>query len=161
LPEAQGDSCVIIRLRITKATAAVDLLGEDRASTFARVEAATAGCAVSVAGARTGNELRSSTGAGGRGSSGRAGWCLGGGGGSGRGRGSSGRAGWCLEAQRDSCIVIRLRITKATASVDLLGDNRTRTFARVEAAAAVCAVGVAGAWTSNELCALTDDQKSH
>jgi hypothetical protein len=141
LPEAQGDSCVIIRLRITKATAAVDLLGEDRASTFARVEAATAGCAVSVAGARTGNELRSSTGAG--------------------GRGSSGRAGWCLEAQRDSCIVIRLRITKATASVDLLGDNRTRTFARVEAAAAVCAVGVAGAWTSNELCALTDDQKSH
>ena len=64
-------------------------------------------------------------------------------------------------AQGASCVVVGLRITKSTASVNLLGDDRTRTLARVEAAAAVCAIGVAGARTSNELCALTDDQKGH
>jgi hypothetical protein len=63
--------------------------------------------------------------------------------------------------QGASRVVVGLRITKSTASVNLLGDDRTRTFARVEAAAAVGAIGVAGARTSNELCALTDDQKGH
>ena len=63
--------------------------------------------------------------------------------------------------QGASRVVVGLRIAKSTASVNLLGDDRTRTLARVEAAAAVCAFGVASARTGDELCALTDDQKRH
>jgi hypothetical protein len=56
---------------------------------------------------------------------------------------------------------VGLRVTESTASVNLLGEDRTSTLARVEATAAGSAIGVAGARTSNELCALTDDQKGH
>jgi hypothetical protein len=66
-----------------------------------------------------------------------------------------------LAEQRESRAVVGLRITESTASVTFLGDDRTRTLARVEAAAAGSAIGVAGARTSNELCALADDQKCH
>jgi hypothetical protein len=146
----QGASRVVVGLRITKSTASVNLLGDDRTRTLARVEAAATVCTIGVAGARTSNELRSRSAAG-------AGRCLGGGdGGSG-----SGRLGRCLAEQRESRVVVGLRITKSTTSVNLLGDDRTRTFARVKAAAAVSAIGVAGARTSDELCALTDDQKGH
>jgi hypothetical protein len=152
LPAAEGARRVVVWLRITKPAATITLLSDDRTRTFARVEAAAPGCAVGIAGARTGDELRSSTVS----SAVAAGRCLGGDGGSG-----SGRVGRCLPEQDASCVIIRLRITKSTASVTLLSDDRACTFARVEAAAAGCAVGVASARTSNELCALTNDQKSH
>ena len=63
--------------------------------------------------------------------------------------------------QGASCVVVGLRITKSTASVNLLGEDRTSTLARVEATAAGSAIGVAGTRTRNELCALADDQKGH
>ena len=58
---AQGANRVVVGLRITKSAASVTLLGDDRTRTLARVEAAAAGSAIGVAGARTGDELRSST----------------------------------------------------------------------------------------------------
>ena len=57
----QGASRAVVGLRITKSTASVNLLGNDRTCTLARLEATAAGCAIGVTGARTGNELRSSS----------------------------------------------------------------------------------------------------
>ena len=151
-PATQGESGVVVGLRITKPTASVPLLGDDRARTLSCVEAAAAGCAVGVASAWTGDKLCSSTVS----STAAAGRYLGGGGG-----GGSARVGRGLPEQGAGGIVVWLRITKPAASVYLLGNNGTRTFARVEATAGGGAAGVAGAWTSNELCALADDQKSH
>ena len=154
----QGASCVVVGLRISKSTASVNLLGDDGTRTLARVKAAAAICAISVAGARTGDELFTSTIT----SAVASGRCFGSGGGSSRRSrclGDDGGGG--RTEQRESRVVVGLRISKSTASVNLLGDDGTRTFACLEAAAAGCAIGVAGARTSNELCAVTDDQKSH
>ena len=154
----QRESRVAIGLCITKPTASVTFLGDDRTSTLAGVEAAAAICAIGVAGARTGDELCSSTIT----SAVASGRCLGGGGDSGRlGRGLGDCSGSSTAKQRESRVAIGLCITKPTASVTFLSDDRARTLAGVEAAAAVCTIGVAGTRTSNELCALTDDQKGH
>src|SRR4051794_7379843 len=84
----QGASCIVVGLRITKSTATVTLLGDDRTRTLARIEAAAGGSAVGVAGASAGDELRSSTIC----STVTAGRCFGGGGGSGSGSGRHGRS---------------------------------------------------------------------
>src|SRR5439155_1358516 len=143
----QGASRVVVGLRITKPAATITLLSDDSTRTFPRLEAAAAGSAIGVAGARTSDELLSSTVS----SVVVAGRCFGGG--SGGSSASVARFGRCLPAQGAGRVIIRLRITKPTASVTLLGDDRTRTFARLEATAAGSAIGVAGASTSNELCA--------
>jgi hypothetical protein len=149
-------SCIGVRLRITKSTASINLLSNDGARTFTSVKTAAAISAVGVAGARSGDKLLSSTVssavAGGR--------CL-----SGNGTKRSGlsgsRSGGCLPAKGLCCVVVRLRITKSAASINLLGDDRPGAFARIEAAAAISAVGVTRARTSDELCALSDDQQGH
>ena len=146
---AQGLSRVVVGLCITKSTASVNLLGDDRTRTLARVEAAAARSAFGVAGARTSNELRSSTLA----SAAAGGRCLGGGGGD--GGSGSGRLGRCFAEQRESRIVVGLRITKSTTSVNLLGEDRASTLARVKATAAGSAISVAGARTGDELCSST------
>ena len=79
---AQGLSRVVVGLCMTKSTASVNLLGDDRTRTLARVEAAAAVSAIGVAGARTCDKLRSSSLA----SAAGGGRCLGGDGGSGSGR---------------------------------------------------------------------------
>ena len=56
---------------------------------------------------------------------------------------------------------VRLRVTEPAASINLLGNDGTGTLARVEAAAAVSTVGIAGARSRDELCALADDQQGH
>ena len=57
-------------------------------------------------------------------------------------------------SERSSSVVIGLSIAKATATVSLLCDDGSGAFAAVEAAAGGCAVGVGGAWASDELGAL-------
>lgn len=66
-----------------------------------------------------------------------------------------------LALELASRIVVRLRITKSAASINLLGNDGACTFARVEAAAAVSTVSIAGARSRDELCALADDQQGH
>jgi hypothetical protein len=163
-------SRIVVRLRITKSAASVNLLGNDGACTFACVEAAAAVGAVGVAGARSGDELLSSTvpGAGvgrrcwpGNGTK-RRGLTGGGsgvsGGGDGLAGGGSGRA---APGQALCRAAVRLRVPEPAASINLLGNDGTGTFARVEAAAAVGTFGIAGARSRDELCALADDQQGH
>jgi hypothetical protein len=60
-----------------------------------------------------------------------------------------------------SSIGIRLRVAKPAASITFLCNDRPSAFTRVEAAAAGCAVGIAGAGTGDELGALADNQQGH
>ena len=60
-----------------------------------------------------------------------------------------------------SSIGIGLRIAVPAASVAFLGNDGPGAFTRVEATAAGCAVGIAGARTGDELGALADDQQGH
>jgi hypothetical protein len=56
---------------------------------------------------------------------------------------------------------VGLRIAKPATAITLLGDYGAGAFPRIEAAAGGSAIGIVSARTSDELCALTDDQHSH
>jgi hypothetical protein len=66
-----------------------------------------------------------------------------------------------LAEKGKSGIIVWLWITKSTASVALLGNDGTCTFASVEAATAIRTVGVTGARTRDELCTISGDDEGH
>jgi hypothetical protein len=130
-----------VGLRIAKPATAITLLGDDRARTLARVEAAAAGCTVSIAGAGAGDELLSRSGAGGTGR------CLD----SGNGSTGAGRAGRCFSEQGVRRVRIGLRIAKPATAITLLGDYGAGAFPRIKAAAGGSAIGIAGAGAGDKL----------
>ena len=136
---------IIIWLRITKSATPIPFLSHYSTSTLPAVETTTSISAISVVGARSGDELfagrLSSCSCPRPGSCNILDACDG-------GRASSNRSGGATsaysagEAQCFCSIVVRSRISKTTASIPLLCYDCAGAFSGVEAAAAGCAVCV-------------------
>ncbi len=139
---------VVVGGSIAEAATTVALLSDNGTSALAGVEATAARCAIGVAGASTGDELRArSSSWGSRRSS------------SVVGRGSSGgttlghaRSGLSVGALDGlGSVVVGGGVAEPATTVTLLSDDGTSALAGVEATAARCTVGVRLAGTSDEL----------
>lgn len=140
----------VVWLSISKSTAAIPFLRNDRTSALPRVETAAFRSAIGIRGAGTGNELRALavSGTGRSGGSRR------------RGLDSGCRSGIRISSAAGQCLrgdVVWLRVAESAAAVTLLGDDGPGTFARVEAAAFGSAVGIGCARSRDKLGALGGD----
>jgi hypothetical protein len=150
IPPWKHLQCIIIWLCLPKPASPIPFLRNCRSSTLPRSKPTARRRTISILRTSTSDELRSSDS---RGIRTRSHCCT-----NWRRLYRNSLPRLCVRAstasERSSSVVIGLSITKSTATVSFLCDDGSGTFAAVEAAAGGCAVGVGGAWASDELAAL-------
>jgi hypothetical protein len=164
-PGRQSLGSIVVRLRIAKSTATISFLCNNSASTLSTVESAAARTTIRIRGTGARDKLSARTissalvvGPNSLSCSKLICICL-----LSQLSGCRGGSGFLLvlvsvaAGQGHSGIVIGLSIPKAASAITLLRNYGCGTFAGVEAAAGGCTISVGGAFTSDELRALSGD----